>query len=140
METRTIPHASVGASTDVFGQNVLARSLDGQLYLLDLEEGLGEWVFASAAIHRASDGKQLALLPHEWHIQYAAFSLDARWLVTVAGEASIDASDPSATALVGSTVRVWEVPLGRKITEVSLAHDGGIGQTMSALTATGLPP
>ena len=131
-ETRTRTPASADASTDAVGgldENVLARSSDGQLYLLNSEEGHGEWVFASAAIHRASDGKKLALLPHEWPIQFAAFSRDARWLVTVTGEASIDASEPSATALVGSTVRVWEVPSGRKITEVSLAHDGGIGQT-----------
>lgn len=128
-ETHTKTNASAEASTGAVDQNVLARSLDGELYLMDSEEGLGEWVFASAAIHRASDSKKLALLPHEWHIQFAAFSPNARWLVTVSGEASIDASDPSATALVGSTVRVWEVPSGRKITEVSLAHDGGIGQT-----------
>ena len=128
-EIRPIPHVSVDASTDAFGRIVLATSLDGQLYLLDSDEGLGEWVFASATIHRASDGKRLALLPHEWHIQFAAFSPDARRLVTVTSEASIDASDPSATSLVGSTVRVWEVPAGRKVAEVSLAHDGGIQQT-----------
>lgn len=68
-------------------------------------------------------------MPHEWYLQFAAFSPDARWLVTVTGQASIDAADTSATALVGSTVRVWEVSSGRKITEVSLAHEGGIKQT-----------
>lgn len=128
-ETRTTTHAVVDVSTDASGRNVFARSLDGQLYLLESEEGVGEWVFASATIHRTSDGKKLALLPHEWFIQFAAFSPNARWLVTVTGEASIDASEPSATALVGSTVRVWEVSSGRKMTEMSLAHDGGIGQT-----------
>jgi hypothetical protein len=128
-EIRTITLASVDSSTEEFGQRILARGLDGQLYVVDSEEGLGEWVFASAAIHRASDGKKLALLPHEWHIQFAAFSPDARWLVTVTGEASMDASDPSATALVGSTVRVWDVSSARKITEVSMANDGGIGKT-----------
>ena len=132
-ETLTRTHPSAYASTDSAGgidQNVRSRSPDGQLYLLDSEEGQGEWAFASAAIHRVSDGKKLALLPHEWPLQFAAFSPDTRWLVTVTGQASTDASDPSATALVGSTVRVWEVPSGRKITEVSLAHDGGIGQAV----------
>jgi hypothetical protein len=131
-ETRNKTPASAHASTVAVGEpdrNILTKSSDGQLYLLNSEEGLGEWVFASAVIHRASDGKKIALLPHEWPIQFASFSPDAQWLVTVTGEASIDASEPSATALVGSTVRVWEVTSGRKITEVSLAHDGGIGQT-----------
>src|SRR6185503_389824 len=112
------------------GQNILARSTDGQLYLMESEEGSSEWVFASAAIHRVSSSKRLALLPHEWPLQLAAFSSDARWLLTVTGQASIDAADTSATALVGSTVRVWEVASGRKVTEVSLAHEGGIGQTV----------
>jgi len=109
--------------------NVLARSTDGQLYLSNSEDGLGGWVFASAAVHRTSDQKRVALLPHEWHLQAAAFSPNGQWLVTVTGQASIDAADTSATALVGSTVRVWEVSSGRKITEVSLAHEGGIKQT-----------
>ena len=129
-ETRT--ETAAGAATGAVGradQNILAKSPDGQLYLLNSEEGLGEWVFASAAIHRTSDRKKVALLPHEWYLQFAAFSPDARWLVTVTGQASIDAADTSATALVGSTVRVWEVSSGRKITEVSLAHEGGIKQT-----------
>jgi TIR domain-containing protein len=117
------------------GEGILARSPKGDLLLIDSQEGLGEWVFASAVIIRTSDRKQLALLPHEWHIQFAAFSQDARWLVTVSGQASLDAEDPSATALVGSVVRVWEVPSGRKITEVSLAHEGGIWQT--ALSSDG---
>ena len=99
------------------------------MLLLDSEESLGDWVFASAAIHRASDRRMLALLPHEWFLQFAAFSPDARWLVTVTAQASMDASEPSATALVGSTVRVWEVPSGRKVTEVSRAQESGIGQT-----------
>jgi hypothetical protein len=129
-ETKTTARGSADTPTEAFGRHVLASSSDRQLYLLDSEEGLGGWVFASAAIHRVSDGKKLALLPHEWQLQFAAFSPDTRWLVTVTGEASTDAADPAATALVGSTVRVWEVPSGRKITEVSLAHDGGIGQAL----------
>ena len=131
VEPRTGTDASANAfsgTTEEVGENVRVRSADGQLYLLDSEEGLGEWVFASAAIHRASDRKRLAVLPHEWHLRFAAFSPEARWLVTVTGQASLDAADTSATSLVGSTVRVWEVPSGRKITEVSLAHEGGIGQ------------
>ena len=129
-ETKTTARGSADTPTEAFGRHVLASSFDRQLYLLDSEEGLGGWVFASAAIHRVSDGKKLALLPHEWQLQFAAFSPDTRWLVTVTGETSTDAADPAATALVGSTVRVWEVPSGRKITEVSLAHDGGIGQAL----------
>lgn len=127
-EVRQTGVAPADASQETAGQQVLARSSDGQFVLLNSEDGLGEWVFASAAIHRARDGKRLALLPHEWQIRFAAFSPNGRWLLTVTAEASIDAADTAATALVGSTVRVWEVPAGRKLTEVSLAHDGGIQQ------------
>lgn len=129
-ETAQTQLASAEVSAEASGREALARSGDGQLYLQDSEEGLGDWVFASAAVHRAGDGKQLALLPHEWPIQLAAFSPDGRWLVTVTGEASIDASEASATALVGSTVRVWAMPSGDKLAEVSLAHDGGIQQAV----------
>jgi len=131
-ETRVKNSAAAGASMDAVGrvsQNLLATSSDGQLKLVNSDEGIGGWVFASAAIQRTSDGKKLALLPHEWPIRFAAFSPDGRWLVTVTGEASSDAAEPSATALVGSTVRVWEVSSARKLTEVSLANDGGIGRT-----------
>jgi hypothetical protein len=130
--TDTPPQTAAGTaagSVEGADQNVLAKSADGQLSLLSSEEGLGEWVFATAAIQRTSNGKRVALLPHEWHLQFAAFSQDNRWLVTVTGQASMDAADTSATALVGSTVRVWEVASGRKISEVSLAHEGGIKQT-----------
>lgn len=122
------PVPAAGAVTVEAGPEVLARSADRQLYLVNSEEGVGGWVFASAAVHRTSDSKKLVVLPHEWHIQLAAFSPDAHWLVTVTHQASADAEDNSATALVGSTVRVWEVPSGRKVTEVSLAREGGIGQ------------
>jgi hypothetical protein len=44
----------------------------------------------------------------------------------VTGSASRDPEDPSATVLVGSTVRVWEVGTWRKLTEVSLVNEGRI--------------
>jgi hypothetical protein len=111
------------ASSD---DTVLARSRDGQLYVVPVEEELGQWQFGGVAIHRASDGKRIALLPHEWMVGLAAFSADSRWLATVTGKASMDAAETDATVLVGSTVRVWEVSTGREITEVSLAQEGGI--------------
>jgi hypothetical protein len=42
----------------------------------------------------------------------------------------MDASDAAATRLVGSTVRVFDVPAQRQVSELSLAAEGGI----SALT------
>jgi WD40 repeat protein len=132
-EFQTDVDASEDTSADKAGandENLIAGSRDGKYYLANSEEGLGAWVFASVAVHRASDGKRLAVLPHEWAVSFAAFSPESRWLVTVTGNASADAEDTSATALVGSTVRVWEVPTGRKVTEVSLAQEGGIEQSV----------
>jgi TIR domain len=124
-QPQTVSDATARAA-ETNNDNVLARSRDGQLYVLPAEEELGSWQFGSVAIHRASDGKQLALLPHEWVVSFAAFSPDSRWLATVTGKASMDAADTEATVLVGSTVRVWEVPTGREITAVSLAQEWGI--------------
>jgi hypothetical protein len=107
-------------------QEVEARSRDGLRLVRASTEGIGGWIFASAEVVRQRDGRRLALLPHEWQLRYAAFSGDSRRLVTVTGRASADAAEASATALVGSTVRVWDLVSGRKDTEVSLAHAGGI--------------
>ena len=74
-------------------------------------------------------GRKLALA-HEWTLQAIRFSPDSRWLVTVTGPVSMDAQDPAATVLVGSTVRVWDVGIGRERTRVSLAREGGIWQTV----------
>jgi hypothetical protein len=121
--------SGTGATTEtsVSGDDtMLARSRDGQLYVATAEEELGPWQFGSVAIHRASDGKRLALLPHEWMVGLATFSADSRWLATVTGKASMDAAETDATVLVGSTVRVWEVSTGREVTEVSVAQEWGI--------------
>jgi hypothetical protein len=59
-------------------------------------------------------------------IRRAAFTADGRWLVTVTGEASADAESPSATMLVGHTVRVWSTDDRRERTRVSFAAEGGI--------------
>jgi hypothetical protein len=105
---------------------LIVRSADGALAVKRSDEGVGGWVFASAEIVRTTDGTRLALLPHEWHLGDALFTRDSRLLVTVTGRASMDAADPKATALVGSTVRIWDVSTWRKLTEVSLAHEGGL--------------
>lgn len=122
------PIGTTPAPTPGTGGPVLARSRDGRLELASSEEGAAGWVHASAVLRRTQGGETLAVLPHEWMVRFAAFSPDARWLVTVTDQASRDAEDVAATALVGSTVRVWEVYTGRKVTEVSLAWEGGIGQ------------
>jgi WD40 repeat protein len=114
---------------------VLARSPDGALSVERSEEGTGGWIFASAAVNRTRDKTRAALLPHEWQLRYALFTRDSRYLVTVTARASMDAADPSATALVGSTVRVWDAKSWLKVTEVSLAHEGGIES--AAATADG---
>jgi hypothetical protein len=69
-------------------------------------------------------------LAHEWTLQSIRFSPDSRWLETVTAPVSMDAQDLAATALVGSTVRVWDVGAGRERTRVSLANEGGIWQTV----------
>ncbi|MDQ3938386.1 MAG: TIR domain-containing protein [Chloroflexota bacterium] len=107
-------------------REVEVRSPDGRLIVRASTEGTGGWVFATAEVVEADGGRRRALLPHEWHLRHAAFSDDSRYLMTVTGRASADAADAPATALVGSTVRVWDIASGRAHTEVSLAHAGGI--------------
>jgi hypothetical protein len=133
------PAAVIGtdvASTAVSGDaaaDVLARSADGSLELVASDmtrcAGAGKWIFACVSVRRAGGQTMLADLPHDWFVKFAAFSPDARWLVTVTGEASTDAEDPAATLLVGSTIHVWELPSGREASRVHLAHDGGIEET-----------
>jgi WD40 repeat protein len=77
-------------------------------------------------VWRVSGWRRVADLPHEWSLRAMAFSPDGRWLTTVTNEASRDAADPGATALVGSTVRVWNVRERRLVTLESLAAHGGI--------------
>lgn len=103
----------------------LARSADGRWVLRRSEEGVGGWVMATARLQPAAGGSG-TLLPHEWELRAARFSADGRWLTTVTGDVSLDAADPSATALVGNTVRVWDVARGTEVTRVSLAARGGI--------------
>ena len=104
----------------------LARSPDGRWWLRNSDQGIEGWVFQSAALARSANASPVALLPHEWMIRRAAFTSDGRWLVTVTGQASADAESPSATMLVGHTVRVWSTEDQRERTRVSLAADGGI--------------
>jgi hypothetical protein len=123
--------AAANASPTLGDGEIMARSPDGALSARRSEEGVGDWVFASAEIVKTADAGRVALLPHEWHLAHAQFTLDSQFFVTVTARASMDAAEPGATALVGSTVRVWSVSDWRKLTEVSLANEGGIG-TVSA--------
>ena len=118
------PRATAGPATD---SDELARSPDGRWYLRTSDEGVRGWIFQSAALARSAAGAPVALLPHEWMIRRAAFTADGRWLVTVTGEASADAQSPSATMLVGHTVRVWNTEERREHTRLSLAAESGIG-------------
>ncbi len=77
-------------------------------------------------LERPDNAGRVALLRHEWPVRLAVFSGDGRWLTTVTGLVSADAAEPSATALVGSTVRVWDTTTGEERTRVSLAAEDGI--------------
>jgi TIR domain len=121
---------AIAAASDQ-GVDVLSR--DGLLRVRESTEGAGGWIFGSAEITRSRDGRRIALLPHEWALRFAAFSPDSQRLATVTGQAGADAQDPSATALVGSTVRIWNIASGEKLSEVSFAHRRGIdGLALSA--------
>ena len=108
------------------GAGLFARSSDGRFALVESDKGLGDWISASLALTRVADDKTLSILPHDWDVREAIFRRGDRYLLTVTGTVSMDAEDPSATRLVGSTVYVWEVPSGEKVTEISFAHWGGI--------------
>lgn len=109
----------------------LARSADGRLVLRRSAEGMDGWIRETAVLENAGSAGRIALLPHEWPIRLAVFSADGRWLTTVTGLVSTDAEDPSATALVGSTVRVWDTTTGEERTRVSLAAEDGIVDAMA---------
>jgi hypothetical protein len=64
----------------------------------------------------ATRGGKRRVLAHEWTLQALRFSPDSRWLATVTAPVSLDAQGPSATSLVGSTVRIWDVRTGRERT------------------------
>lgn len=105
----------------------LAISDDGSLVAAGDQSNFSVRVWQVKGWHRITD------LPHEWNLQGIAFSSDGRWLTTVTGNVSADAADPGETALVGSTVRVWNVWERRLVTHDSLAAHGGI--TSVAFTA-----
>lgn len=125
-----VPHpnesTAVAASSASADGEIIARSPDETLTARHSEEGLGDWVFASVDIVKTNGTRRVQLLPHEWQVAHAHFTADSRFFVTVTAPASRDAADPAATALVGSTVRVWDVSTWRKLTEMSLAAEGGI--------------
>jgi hypothetical protein len=124
------------------GDDPIATSHSGQVLAMmppdDLLTNLGQdWVFGGAVLTHGCGKRPFAVLPHEWGIRYALFSPDERAFLTITHSVSRDAADPAATALVGNTVRIWEVfrstglpfgkvPLARLLTEVSLATDGDI--------------
>lgn len=108
------------------GAGLFARSSDGRFALVESDKGLGDWISASLALTRVVDNKTLSILPHDWYVREAIFRRGDRYVLTVTDRVSMDAEDPSATRLVGSTVYVWEVPSGEKVTEISFAHWGGI--------------
>lgn len=60
-------------------------------------------------LRRGCEGPPIAFLPHEWYVHSALFSPDGQWLLTVTPPVGRDPEEPSATALVGSTVRIWPV-------------------------------
>jgi len=128
LQMRTEADASLapGEAPSAQDPDQLARSPDGRLVLRRSTEGVDGWIRETAALESAGEGKRIALLPHEWPLRLAVFSTDGRWLTTVTGTASADAEDPSATALVGSTVRVWETATGEERTRLSLAAEDAI--------------
>ncbi|HEX8335279.1 MAG TPA: hypothetical protein VF621_01035, partial [Pyrinomonadaceae bacterium] len=129
-----LSQANVVSVWDVAANRPVARKSFGEELSYIAVSGRGDFVAADV---RAGDGfevrvwevkgwRQVARLPHEWTAPTKYFSADGVWLTTVTGNASKDAADPGATALVGSTVRVWHVRGARLVTEEALAAHGGI--------------
>lgn len=110
--------------------SMLAKSSDGRIAVVDSDGGTGDWVFAAVALRQIADNKTLSVLPHDWYVTEALFRRDDRFLMTVTGRASMDAEDPSATHLVGSSVYVWDVLSGEKVSEMSFARWGGITELL----------
>ena len=122
---------SAAQGTDAADPDQLARSPDGRLALRRSTEGIEGWIRETAMLESPGNAKRIALLRHEWPIRLAVFSSDGRWLTTVTALVSTDAEDPSATALVGSTVRVWETITGEERTRLSLAAEEGIVEAVA---------
>jgi hypothetical protein len=120
--------AGAGETVADGSTGALMLSPDRKLRLAEdeLPVETNQWTFASYRIVGESDGSTVWRFPHDWQLQFAAFSLDARYLVTVTGRVSMDASEPGATALPGSTVRVFDLAGGRTVAALSLATEGGI--------------
>lgn len=129
-----LQHDAIATAAGAAGDDLLARSADGGLRALRWEAD------ADAAHPQArqgvalvdAQGRRLHHLPHEWAVAQARFSADGQWLTTVTGLVSADSAEPSATALPGSTLRVWETASGALRTEVSFAATGGLRQTAFA--------
>jgi len=111
----------------------VAITRDGSLVAAAGDFGDGKF---KVRVWQVKGWQRVAELPHEWHVQGMAFSADGRWLTTVTSNVSADAAVPGETALVGSTVRVWQVRDGRLVTNDSLAAHGGI--TSVAFSKDGL--
>lgn len=127
------PAAPVAASTapdvaDAADPELLGQSPDGRWRLRRAppEPGDDPELREALRVERVGDGRLLARLGHEWPLRQAGFSADGRWLFSVTGAASADATDPGATMLVGHTLRVWDSADWSERTRVSLAADGGI--------------
>ena len=114
------------------GISKLAITRDGSLVAAAGDFGNGFKV----RVWQVRGWQRIAELPHEWHVQGMAFSADGRWLTTVTSNVSADAAVPGESALVGSTIRVWQVRDGRLVTNDSLAAHGGI--TSVAFSTDGL--
>jgi hypothetical protein len=82
--------------------------------------------FDTVFVLETSGGRRTAVLQHEWGVQAMAFDTSGKWLATVTGRVSMDAAEPSAEALPGSTIRLWEVAEGREAVSVSLAEEAGV--------------
>ncbi len=82
--------------------------------------------FDTVFVLETNGGRRTATLKHEWGVQGMAFDTSGSWLATVTGRVSMDAAEPSAEALPGSTIRLWEVAEGREAVSVSLTEEAGV--------------
>lgn len=121
----TFESDSNGGIAEVHLDDVLAKSADGALIARSWEFRPDETARGGVTIETAS-GRVLKVLPHEWAVAQARFSDDGRWLATLTGRVSADSEDPSASALPGSAVRVWDVEQGTLRTQISWAETGGL--------------
>jgi hypothetical protein len=126
----TLSGANEISVRDVAANRLVARRRVGEDFSSIAVSERGDFVAAGSMsevrVWEVRGWRQVARLPHEWSLQAMAFSSDGVWLTTVTHDVSKDPADPGATALVGSTVRVWHVKEGRLVTEEALAAHGGI--------------